>query len=70
MNTQPRLHRHDRHSQPRLALTPDAGDLRIPPRRRSAQGTAVLLWTALMRRSLWRVWRALHTRASQATVWC
>jgi hypothetical protein len=70
MNTQPRLHRRDRHSPRRLALTPDAGDLRIPPRRRGAHGNATLLWTALMRRSLWRLWRTLHTGAPQATVWC
>ncbi len=69
MNTQPRFRRRDHHSPQRLALTPDAGDLRIPPRTRSAQGAAALLWTALMRRSLWRLWRTLHTRAPQATVW-
>jgi hypothetical protein len=70
MNTQPRFRRRDHHSPQRLALTPHAGDLRIPPRRRSAHGSATLLWTALMRRSLWRLWRTLHTRAPQATVWC
>jgi hypothetical protein len=68
MNTQPHFRRRVRHSQQCLALTTDAGDL--PPRRRSAHGTAALLWTAFMRRSLWRLWRTLHPRAPQATVWC
>ena len=70
MNTQPPFRSRDRHSPRRLALTPGAGDLRAPPRPRSAQGAVALLWTALMRRSLWRLWRRLQTPAPQATVWC
>jgi hypothetical protein len=70
MNTQPPFRSRDRRWQRRLALTPDAGDLRAPPRPRSARGVPALLWTALMRRSFWRLWRTLHTRTPEATVWC
>jgi hypothetical protein len=70
MNTQPPIQWHDHHSPRRLALTPGAGDLRLPPRPRRAPSASALLWTQLMRRSIWRLWRTLRTRTAQKTVWC
>lgn len=45
-------------------------NLKPHPRRRERGVLLALLWTALMRRSVWRLWRALRMPRPQATVWC